>query len=97
MFLKLRKLISDAFDDSRFIIQISSSRVKITKGKVSPRFLADIAEFVASHALVSGVIRGKRQDTYIRIIFSSEIPTRFHQQLRNIWHVHEPNFQSDTP
>jgi hypothetical protein len=97
MFARLRKFMSEAFDDSRFIIQIANGRVQVTKGKVPSGFLADLAEFVGGSKLAAGVLRGTKQETYIRLVFSPDIPPELHQRLRNIWHFHEPNFQTDVP
>jgi hypothetical protein len=97
MFSKLRKLISDALDDSRFVIQLADGRIRLTRGKVPPPFLSDLREFVAASGLTSGVIRGKMQDTYVRLVFSPDIPAEAHQRLRNIWHFHEPAFRTDIP
>jgi len=97
MFTKLRKMISAALDDSRFVVQIENGDVRVTKGKVPDSFLREVRDFSKEEKLTSGILRGKRQDTFIRLVFSADIPAFLHQKLRNIWHAHEPNFQTDAP
>ena len=97
MFAKLRRLISVILDDSRFVIQIVDGNVHVAKGKVPDAFLRELRDFLKEEAVLTGTLRGKRQETYIRLVFSPEIPSHLHQKLRNIWHSHEPNFQTDSP
>jgi hypothetical protein len=97
MLAKLRQFFSATFDSSVFVVRLANGQVQLTKGRVPPRFLAELREFVGSEKLVSGVIRGQRQETYVRLVFSREIPPEIHQKLRNIWHAYEPSFQTDSP
>ena len=97
MFAKLRRSISAILDDSRFVIQIVDGNVHVARGKVPNAFLRELRDFLKEEAVLTGTLRGKRQETYIRLVFSPEIPSHLHQKLRNIWHSHEPNFQMDSP
>jgi len=96
MIRKLLSALSHAFDDSLFVVRIEKGRVSLTKGRIPPRFLSEVAEFAKSVGLRRGVIRGRREKTYTRIVFSKDIPSVVHQRLRNIWHVHEPAFRTNS-
>jgi hypothetical protein len=97
MFSKLREFLSDAFDGSCFVIRIASGELRVSKGHVPAGFLGELREVIGAEKLERGVIRGERRETYVRLGFSREIPEALHQRLRNLWHVHEPNFQTDGP
>lgn len=95
MFAKIRKLIADALDDSRFVIRIAEGNVVLAKGKVPKSFLRELRSFVKEEKLTVGTLRGKLRETYIRLVFSREIPEFLHQRIRNIWHIHEPQIRTD--
>lgn len=78
----------DALDGSAFVIRIIEGRVELSKGQVSPRFMSDLGEFVVSEGLCSGVIRGQKQSTHVRLEFSPDISVELHQRLRNLWPLH---------
>ncbi len=95
MLTRLLKLISDALDDSCFVIQVVDGSVRLTKGKAPDAFLRDLSGICKEENLTSGALRGKRQWTYVRLAISPEIPGHLQQRLRNIWHFHEPSFRTD--
>jgi hypothetical protein len=97
MLAKLCRLISDALDGSCFVIRLVAGEAEVSKGRVPAAFLAELRELVAREKLVSGVVRGQRQETYVRLVFSREIPPEMHQRLRNLWHVYEPMFRTSAP
>ena len=92
MFSKLRAFFSEAFDTNRFVIRIVEGRTQLTKGQVPQLFLSDLQDFVTESAMTTGIIRGQQRETYVRLVFSPDIPPAAHQKLRNIWHAHEPLF-----
>lgn len=94
MLRKIFRFLAQAFDTSLFIIRLENGKAQLTKGRVPRGFLSDITDAMPDMGIKTGVIKGVRQNTYIRISFSDDIPAEFHQRLRNIWHFHEPGFRT---
>lgn len=68
-----------------FVVRIEGGTARVSKGKVTPAFLAEIGracdEFGTARGWVGGVQRGKR----VALAFSRNIPHPCRQRLRNLW------------
>ena len=93
MFSKIFASVAQALDTSVFVVEFREGKAYLERGRVPPKFLSDLNEFVSEVGLRTGTIRGKRQETFTRLVFSPDVGTHLHQRLRNIWHIHEPTLR----
>lgn len=70
----------------RFMVTITKGEPRVTRGKVTADFLADVREICQEQGIASGWIGGVTQGKSIALRFSSNIPYACQQRLRNVWH-----------
>jgi hypothetical protein len=68
-----------------FVVRISEGTPRAVRGQVTRAFLQDIAEIATRHRVRRGEIRGLAAGRRINLEFSSGIPGRCQQQIRNLW------------
>src|SRR4051794_33133149 len=68
-----------------FEIQIREGRPRIRKGKVTPAFLAQVADVCREGGISKGRIAGVKCGKRIAVQFSKTIPPGLQQRLRNLW------------
>jgi len=82
VFALLRSALMPRF---HFLVQISDSRLHVTKGKVSAEFLDSAREICEEYKVTSGWIGGVKRGKSIALKFSRSFPSPCQQRLRNIW------------
>lgn len=86
MLLTLKSLYYQTVANPEFILLIENGKVTNIKGNVKKGFLRDFKVFLKKNKIRTGLIIGDKKSTRrISLIFSNEIPSTTHQQLRNLW------------
>ena len=70
-----------------FVIQVRRGDAQVIAGTVTPAFLEQVREVVASHGLQDATVSGIARGTFIVLHFSPHIPPGAREQLRNWWGV----------
>jgi hypothetical protein len=70
-----------------FVVRIRDGVARAARGQVTRGFLHDVAEACARHGVRDGEVRGLAAGRRINLVFSSGIPDRCRQQIRNVWGV----------
>jgi hypothetical protein len=68
-----------------FLVRLADGKPTAAEGTVTPAFLARVREVAAANGVSRGLVSGFAHGEFIRLRFSSEIPERARQQLRNWW------------
>jgi hypothetical protein len=70
-----------------FVVRIRDGVARAARGQVTRVFLQDVAEACDRHGVRDGEVRGLTAGQRIGLVFSSGIPERCRQQIRNLWGV----------
>jgi hypothetical protein len=68
-----------------FLVKIEDGDLRVTRGKVSANFLAEMDEAVTRNGVRHGWVGGVRRGQKICLAFSRSIPPGCQQQIRNLW------------
>jgi len=66
-------------------LRVEAATVHVVSGKPPARFLADVRDIVALHAIENGDIECKGAHRHARLRFSNDFPARGRQAIRNVW------------
>jgi hypothetical protein len=66
-------------------IRIEKGRPRVTRGRVPPSFLEEVAAIVEREQIDSGWIGSTLSGNPPRLTFSKSIPEWVRQQIRNVW------------
>jgi hypothetical protein len=67
------------------VVEIRSGRARVLKGKVTDSTLSDLAQVGTEFQIRCGRVYLVRSGGLRRLEFSSRIPDRARQRLRNVW------------
>ncbi|ROO31971.1 DUF3634 family protein [Salinisphaera japonica] len=69
-----------------FRLRIDDDRqIHVQRGKVSPRFLRELADVLALFDIRRGAIECKGRGARMRLIFTDGFPQAGRQAVRNVW------------
>lgn len=68
-----------------FIIRIHEGQASVSRGKVTPGFLAIVTDLCRDSSIQSGEIRGVAHGRRIALVFSNNLDCGFQQRVRNCW------------
>jgi hypothetical protein len=71
----------------QFVVRITNGVPHVARGKVAATFLQEISAACDRHGVRRGEVRGVAAGTRIALKFSSAMPDRCRQQLRNVWNM----------
>jgi hypothetical protein len=71
-----------------FLLRIDAGRVRLTRGKVTDAFLADVGEVCRDLGVTAGWVGGVRRGRRVVLAFSWRLTPAFRQRLRNLWTLH---------
>src|SRR3954449_4220027 len=72
----------------RFVLRIQGDRVRVTRGKVTEAFLADVSDVCRDLGVRRGWIGGVKRGRRILLTFSRRVTPACRQRLRNLWSLH---------
>jgi hypothetical protein len=70
-----------------FVVRVKSGVPRVTRGTVTPAFVAEVAEVCRRHGVQDATITGVVNQRQIALAFSRGVTPNCAQQLRNIWSV----------
>ena len=68
-----------------FLVKIEDGALRVTRGKVTANFLAEMDEACTRNGVRHGWIGGVGRGDKVTLTFSRGIPRPCQQQLRNLW------------
>lgn len=71
-----------------FVVRVRRGVPIVTRGTVTPAFVADLAEVLRQHGVRRGAVYGARRGGAVVIGFSPGFPQGARQKVRNVWSMH---------
>jgi len=71
-----------------WVIRMRNGVPFLTKGKIAPTVVAELADVLQRHGVRRGAIYGVKRRGTVGLGFSRSIPNSCRQALRNVWSMH---------